>query len=437
MKLSLLNSFFAIGLALSNASAADPKKPWSAFQNSGSPVVSQDLPVEWTPESVAWKASIKGYGQSTALVSGEHVYVTSTSGDNKEKYHVTALDLKSGDPLWKLDFTNPTPEKNTTYVSRAAPTPVLDDNACYVFFEGGLVAAVSHAGEELWSRDLVAQYGAISARHGLASSLEHNDDRIFVWVERSDAPYLLALDKKTGSTVWKTAGLGSTTWSSPRLMDFGDEAHLVCSASGKIAGFDPAKGTKLWEFDAIANNTSCSPMPVGDGKFLIGASDGRGEENAGKGSVYNGVIEVTKAEDGQWQVEYQWHAKRATSSFGSPVVYDGKAYFVNRQGVLYKNDLQTGEESKPQRLGCGGIWATPLVSNNRLYLFGQKGATSVVDLESGEEIAVNQLWESDAADAGNDQQRGPGSMGGGVLYAASPAGEMLILRRGDTVYAIR
>lgn len=436
----LLSTSFVVAIVGINAltsMAIEPVPTWTSFQNSGTPVVSRELPLEWTPNSVAWKVPIAGYGQSAPLTYSGRVYVTSTSGDNKENYHLSTLALSTGELMWKVDFPNPTPEKNSTYVSRAAPSPVLDTAACYTFFEGGIVAAVSHSGEKIWSRDLVSDFGKIEARHGLASSLEHNGANIFVWIERAEDPYLIALDKQTGEIVWKVAGLGTTTWSSPRLMNVAGSQQLVCSASGKIVGFAPVDGHRLWELDAIANNTSCSPMPAGDGKFLIGASDGRGEENAGKGSAYNGVIEVTKADDGTWQAGYKWHAKRATSSFGSPIAHEDTAYFVNRLGVLYRNNLETGEESKPQRLGCGGIWATPLIAKNKLYLFGQKGTTSVVDLRSGEEIAINQLWESKQTETGGGQPGGPDSMGGSVLYAATPAGEYLLLRRGDVVYAIK
>lgn len=417
--------------------AADAVPNWTSFQNAGTPVTPEKLPIEWTPDTVAWKTPIVGYGQSTALVHQGLVYVTSTSGDNKDNYHLTTLALDTGTPVWTLDFNNPSPEKNSSYVSRAAPSPVIDTAACYAFFEGGLVAAVTHAGKKVWNRDLVADYGKIEARHGLASSLAHDENNLYVWVERSEDPYLVAMDKRTGKTVWKVAGLGASTWSSPRLLNIDGARQLVCSGSGLIAGFDPIQGTRLWEFDAVANNTSCSPMPAATGQFLVGASDGRGEENVGKGSAYNGLVEVSKTSDGNWSVEYKWHAKRATSSFGSPIVAGDSAYFVNRLGVLYKNDLKTGAESAPQRLSCGGIWATPLVANNKLYLFGQTGTTSVVDLQTGEEIATNQLWESTPVKTEPPQGGEPGSLNSGVLYAGTPAGDYLILRRGDIIYAVK
>lgn len=436
------SGFFMAMLLVGQAafvSATDETTSWQSFQNSGAPVVEQSLPTEWTPESVAWTSEIEGYGQSTPLVHGELIYVTSTSGENKEHFHLTTFQLASGEKVWQVDFDNPTPEKNDSFVSRAAPTPVIDESGCYVFYEGGVVAAVSHDGKKTWSRNLVEDYGAIEARHGLASSLEQNVKHLFVWVERTEEPYLVALDKETGETNWKTPGLGSTTWSSPRLVSVGDSQQLVCSASGKLAGYDPESGDKLWEFDEISNNTSCTPIPAGKNCFLIGASEGRGSENAGRGAANNGVLEVALADDSTWSIKFKWQAQRATSSFGSPIVFGDVAYFVNRTGVLFGSDLQTGKEQPPLRLKCGGVWATPLVADNKLYLFGQKGITSVVDLATGKEISTNETWQSEEkADQEGEQSEGQQAYSNEhVIYAATAAPPYLLIRRGDTIFAIK
>ncbi|MEM8734837.1 MAG: PQQ-binding-like beta-propeller repeat protein [Planctomycetota bacterium] len=422
---------FAFGLPSLVALAGDGD--WSSFQSGGSSAVQASVATKWAAgKPFAWESETFGYGQSTPVILASTVYVTSTSGDNKEQYHVSALELSTGKLKWRKDFSNPTPEKNSTYVSRAAPTPVVDEAGVYAFFEGGLLVALDPAGEQRWKRDLVSEFGAISARHGIASSLEHDSDQLFVWVERSEEPYLMAVSKSTGSENWKVPGLGSTTWSTPRLTPVDDSAkHLVCSASGKIVGFDPESGRRLWEFDQISGNTSCTPFPVGNGRFLIGASDGRGEENAGKGAASNGIIQIAKNDSGDWSAEFQWQAKKATSSFGSPIASADSAFIVNRVGVLYRLDLETGKAAPPMRLKCGGIWATPLIAGGKLYLFGSKGTTSVVDLATNEEEIANTTWEVEAWEEGEER-----SFGGSVLYAGVVAGDTLILRRGDRVYAV-
>ncbi|MEM7475469.1 MAG: PQQ-binding-like beta-propeller repeat protein [Planctomycetota bacterium] len=405
---------------------------WASFQNGGQCSVKQELPTTWSEETnQLWQVDIQGYGQSSPVVVDGGVVVTSTSGEDKDNYHVACYDLDTGEQLWQQDFGNPTPEKNSSYVSRAAPSPTVDAaGIVYVNFEGGLVAAISAKGKVLWERNLVEEYGAIKARHGLASSLEQNESKLFVWIERMDAPYILALDKQTGKTAWKVDGVGATTWSSPRLVPIEDGSfHLVCSASGKICGFDPENGQRLWDFTEIANNTSCTPIPLPNGRFLIGASDGRGEQTLGKGAASNGVVQIAKTETG-WKASFVWQASKATASFGSPIAHADSAFFVNRSGALFELDLETGKSKATKRTKAGSVWATPMVANNMLYVFGRTGTTSVIDLASGEEVATNPLWENKQAGGGSS------GFGGSVLYAGAAAKSKLLLRRGDSLYCI-
>jgi len=408
---------------------------WPSFQNGGQiQVTSGRLPLRWSPdENIAWQAAIEGYGQSSPVVRDNLIVVTSTSGPNKEKFHLAAFDLTSGEKQWQKDFANPSPEKNTNYVSRAAPTPVADAQGVVALFEGGLCVAFGYDGDVRWQRDLVKDYGAITARHGLGSSLEQDADHVFVWIEREEDPYLVALDKKGGKTVWKAPGLGATSWSSPRLIPTADGPQLICSASGKLAGFDPGSGKRLWTFEEISNNTTCTPFPVGEGSFLIGASDGRGASSGG-GAKYNGVIQITKTA-GEYSADFLWQAAKASSSFGNPVVAGDNACIVNRSGVLFQLDVKTGEQRSTTRLQSGGIWAAPLVVGDHLYLFGYKGVTSVISLDDNKEVAANRVWKEEAkAEA---TEGAPGASGGGVLYAAIAAPPYLILRRGDRIYAVK
>lgn len=427
----------AIVMAVMPIQPADAESPlWSEFQNGGSAVSpSSKLPLHWTPETnVAWTAKVPGYGQSAPVVAHDQVVVTSTSGDNKDNYHLVSYAIESGEQNWQLDFKNPSPFKNTPMVSRAAPTAIATENGFVAFFEGGVVVAVSAAGERQWELDLVEKFGAIEARHGLAASLEQDAERLFVWVERSEDPYILALDKTSGEVIWKVPGLGTTSWASPRLISVNQKPQLVCSGSGKIVGLDPGSGAQLWEFTDIANNSSCTPMPVSENQFLIGASDGRGESSGGSGAASNGLIEISENADGSFQAAFKWQAKKATSTFGSPVVAGRTAAIVNRTGVLFRIDLESGEQVAMDRVNAGGIWATPIVNGDLIYVFGHKGTTSVVSLTDGKEIATNRCW-AEVGDAASADESG--ASGGKVLYAAAVASPYLIIRSGDELFAIK
>jgi len=428
----VVGAYLCLTLTLDARSFAEVPQ-WSKFQNGGQFEAPDQMPTEWSPDrNISWAVDIPGYGQSSPIISGNQIVVTSTSGENKDDYHAISYALDSGKKNWQVDVKNPTPYKNTPMVSRAAPSAIAIDDSFVAFFEGGLLVGISASGEKQWERDLVQDYGPIQARHGLASSLESDGTRIFVWVERSEDPYVLAIDPKSGEILWKSEGVGATSWGSPRVVPVDGGSHLVCSAIGKIIGLDPATGERLWEFDGISNNSSNTPTPVRPGQFLIGASEGRGQTSSGNAAASNGLIQLTQQDNGNWEASFKWQAEKATSSFGSPVVAGETAAIVNRAGVLYRLDLETGEQISVNRTKAGGVWATPIVVGQKIFLFGYKGTTCVISLEDDQQIAENRCWIDD-----NDKGESPAFGRGSVLYAAAVAGNQWIIRSGDKLYAIQ
>lgn len=408
---------------------------WDSFQNGGQVSLtnsSQNAETDWsTGFETSWTKAIDGYGQSSPVIWKDSVYVTSVEGDNKDDYHIQAFRLSDGEPLWKFDLKNPAPQKSSTYVSRAAPTSVTDRDGVISFFEGGAVVALNHQGEVRWQLNLIDEYGANPTRHGIGSSLEQDADSVFVWVERTADPYVLRLKKSNGDVLWKSAGLGVTSWSSPRLISVGKTSQLVLSGSGKIAGLDVQTGKQFWELTDIGGNSVPTPIPAGDGRFLIGASEGRGGDAAasGRAAESNGLIQISQNDMGQWSAQFVWKAKRATSSFGSPIVHAGLAYFVNRSGVLYALDAKTGEERFAKRIG-ESVWATPIATNNAVLFFGKKGAVGIVATGNEfEQLHSSQIWPT--ADAGGNPFGGP------TLYGVAVSGSNYIVRRGDQLICLK
>ncbi len=413
---------------------------WSSFQNGGKLQFKDSLAprLSWTGKAgIAWKTSIPGYGQSSPVCHSGKVYLTSTSGPNKKSLHISAIHINTGKVDWTYDAINSSPEKSTNYVSKAASTPVCDSNGVIALFEGGNIIALNPKGEHRWQRDLVATYGPIDARHGIGSSLEQSKDHVYVWIERQTNPYVLALSKKDGEVIWKSKGIGKTSWSSPRLIPVEKDFHLVLSGIGRIVGLDPKTGKHLWTFEEIAGNSTPTPVPVGKGKFLIGATVGRGSDSGGAVSAAksNGLIEIKRDEEGTFNASFKWRAKRATSSFGSPFHHQGHAYYVNRSGVVYCLDLETGEEKYAKRSGSS-IWATPLGFDDRVYFFGKDGVTTVI--RSGPEFKVlssNPLWENKPEEQ-PQAPRSRGAFGGPTLYGIAFTNGNLLLRKGSTLFKI-
>jgi outer membrane protein assembly factor BamB len=450
---------------------------WTRFQSPAPEVDVTRLPEKWSPtEGLAWSTALPGYGQSSPVTWGDTVYVTAISGPNKETCHVLALNRATGTMLWQRELAAASPGENSRYMSRAAPTPLVDDQGLYCFFEGGNLLALTPSGETRWARNLVEEFGDLKARHGLSSSLEALPDRLFVWVELSENPYVLAVEKSTGKTLWKVPGIGATSWSTPRLLTVAGKPQLLLSAVGSVTGLSVETGERLWTVSGISGNSSPTPIPAGEGRFIVGATAGRGEPDTGKAASSNGLVKVTADASGQFQAEYAWRAKRATCSFGSPLVHLGEVYFVNASGVVYCLDLESGEERYAQRLS-DSVWATPFAVGDRLFFSGKGGTVSIV--RSGptfELIAENKTWddrpataaetpaetpaksdkpaaepgrpetgnqetgnrgEAKGANPGSGRREGMGGPAQPTLYATVVSGNDLLIRRGDRLYCVR
>ena len=92
------------------APAADT---WPGFRGDGSGVSpAARVPVEWSPKTLAWTATLPGYGQSCPVVWKDKVFVTSIDGPKKEKNIVSAFALDTGKQLWSVTLRSSAPQKD-------------------------------------------------------------------------------------------------------------------------------------------------------------------------------------------------------------------------------------------------------------------------------------------------------------------------------------
>ena len=388
------------------------------------------IPLKWSEsEGLTWRTPLPGHGQSSPVVVGSNIYLTAIDGPMKETNIALCLDLSTGARKWSHESKSSLTVKNDPYTSRAAPTPVADSKAAYFFFESGDFITCTPDGEVLWKRDLLADYGKYGGRFGLGGSLCQDESSVFVLADNDGPAYILALDKATGKTKWKTDRTSRTAWSSPMMLTVGGKQQIVVSSAGSLDGYSPASGKLLWSMNDVGGNTVASPVPFGDGCFLVGASPGRNGEASEGAKKSNMAVQVVAKENG-YEPKVLWRNEEVTSSFGSPVYFDGKAYYVNRSAGLYCLNAESGETIYKKRIEESN-WATPFGINGRLYLFGQKGATTVINAgDSFEELAVNRLWQP-PADGG-----GPGGFNAEIQYGVAVVDAGLLIRTGSNLYFV-
>ncbi|MBM3994145.1 MAG: hypothetical protein FJ303_08325 [Planctomycetes bacterium] len=383
-------------LLLSVLFAADPAatETWPGFRGDGtSSTVVKNLPLKWSPtENVAWRTPLPGYGQSSPVVWKDRVFVTAIDGAEKEKLFVVAVDLKSGKAAWRKEFAASRKGKNNPMMSRAAPTPVVDKDAVYAFFESGDVIALDHAGEVKWNRSLSKDYGAFKNNHGVGSSPAQTEKAVVILIDDLGPSYLVALDKATGKNIWKADRASRASWTSPVVCTLNDKPTVLVSSSGSLTAYDAATGKELATLEGLVGNNIPSPVVLGD-VIVLGAGENRMKPDLAASAKSNGCLRlVVKGEETSF--ERVWDGKKAIAHHASPLVLKGHAYFVTKTGIVHCVDLKTGEEKYAERLD-NQCWATPVGAGDHVYFFGKDGVTTV--LKAGpdfDKVASNRFWSA-------------------------------------------
>ena len=115
------------------AASAEPNWPrWRGPRGDGhSPVT--NLPLNWSAESIAWKVPLKGSGQSSPIIWGDRIFLTSAL-DNGRQRIVACFDTQDGSALWEHVAWTGEPEKIHQMNSWASATCATDGEVVVASF---------------------------------------------------------------------------------------------------------------------------------------------------------------------------------------------------------------------------------------------------------------------------------------------------------------
>ena len=384
----VVSCLMVTGLWTAGQAYADPveeggMESWPGFRGDGnSRTKLENLPLSWSDQKgVAWRSRLEGFGQSSPVVWGKRIYVTSTGGDRKEHLFLECFEMVSGKRIWKQQIAAAEQvEKVTNMISQGAPTPVAGPQGVYCFFESGDLVAFDHEGRRRWMRKLTKEFGQFEGGHGVGSSLVGAPGRLLLLIDHDGPSYLLCLDRKSGKTVWKSDRQSRVSWTTPLYLDNGGGAQVVISSNGALEGYRFSDGERIWWLENIKRNTVASPSS--DGKIVvIGSSSPRqclAVRLGGEGDISKTHLE--------------WRAESATSSFCSPLLHRGTVYFINRAGTLQAQASSDGSQRWEYRLP-DGCWASPLAAGDRIYFFCKNGKALVLDAKGDQPrvLAENEI----------------------------------------------
>ncbi len=322
-----------------------------------------------------WRQPIGGGYASFVIARGRAF----TIEQRREMEFATAYDIASGRELWSHGW----PAKfNDDYdMGGIGPrtTPTWNDGRVYVLGAKGDFACLSETnGAALWQRNLLTEFQSGNLDFGLSASPLMVDEKMIVPLGRpdgSDGTTIVALDKVTGKTIWKSSA-DRLAYSSPMLVTLAGQRQILLCASNRALGINPNDGKILWEF-ALAvpyGNNIAQPVLLGGDKVFFSAG-------YGAGCV---AIEISK-KGTTFEASELWRNKQMKNKFTSSILWQGHLYGLD-EDILVCLDAATGKRNwKEGRYGYGQI----LLTNGYIIILCGDGDLALVkaDPDRHHEIA--------------------------------------------------
>jgi outer membrane protein assembly factor BamB len=372
---------------------------WPGFRNGSASGVAAGpgVPVLWNVEkgtNILWKREIPGFGHSGPIVWGDRVYVTSavnkepgagvdtkaqvlTLADKGEfEWRLYAINKNTGEIVWQQVARTGAPiSKRHPQSSQASCTPATNGKVVVAYFGTEGLYAFDMNGKLRWKKDLgtieTTLYFDPDLEYGTASSPVIYKDLVIVQVDKRVDSFIAAFGLKDGREVWRVARDEYPSWSTPVLVTGGKRDELITQAYKFTRSYDPASGRELWRFGRNGEQHIPSPALAGGLLYFTSIGDKASPIYALKPGG-SGDISV---EEGKPHSPFvAWYQARGGAHTVSPLVYQGKMYVTQDNGVVAVYDATSGERLYRTRLGKGGTYfASPIGAGGRVIFFNQDG----------------------------------------------------------------
>lgn len=383
------------------------------------------LPLTWSEtENVKWKTALHGKAWSSPVVWGGQIWVTSATEDGKELFAV-ALDRATGKILHDLKlFSVAEPQYADKFNSYGSPTPVIEEGRVYVTFGSpGTACLDTRTGRVLWERrDLPCNHW-----RGAGSSPTLWGSLLFLHFDGADHQYVVALDKQSGRTVWRTNrsvdfqdltpegkpirdGDFRKAFSSPLVVTHEGTPLLISVGSKATYAYEPATGRELWRVEERRHHSGTVRPVVGHGFVFTATGLAKGELWAVRLGGQGVVTDTHVA----------WKVARNVPNRPSPILAGDLLFMVDQDGgVVTCLEAKTGQEIWKERLpGSGSYSSSPVLAGGRLYFFNENGHGTV--------IAADRKFQVLAAN----------KLDGGFMASPAVAGRALFVRSKTHLYRL-
>jgi len=372
---------FLCAILLETSVIAENWPGWRGPRTDGTSL-EKNVPLQWSnTENVLWKTPIPGKGHASPIVWNDRLFLV-TCIEPQEQRVLICIDVNTGKVLWQRVVLTAPLERINSLNSYASSTPTTDGQLVYISFldrDKMFVAAYDFEGNEVWQ----SRPGPFASVHGYCSSPIIWKDKLIVNGDHDGPAYIVALDKKTGKTIWKTPRPNKTrSYCPPIIRTIQGRNQLILSGSKCVASYDPDTGSQHWIIDGPTEQFAASLVYNGDLLFMT----------CGYPDLYMAGIRT----DGNGNVtdsHIAWITDQDCSYVPSPISFGPYFLVVSDTGILSCLQSDSGKLLWRQRLK--GRHSASLISvNEYAYVLSDKGVMTII--RSGnqfDKVAQNELDE--------------------------------------------
>lgn len=383
MKTGFWRPFIIISILTTACLKDDKLANWTHFRGSNLDGISTEInpPIKWNDSmNIAWKTKIDGRGWSSPVIYGNQVWITSASDDGKQMFG-NCIDFKTGKEIFRLKVIEPAniypKHEMNTY---ATPTPCIEAGFVYLHYGTyGTVCLRTDNGKEVWRRtDLNCDHV-----QGPASSPIIYKNMLILHIEGTDGQYIVALDKSTGKTIWKTdrpkelydklKTIGKKAYITPIVVNVNDRDLLISPGSAVCIAYDILTGKEVWR--VVQGEDSTIQMPLAENGTVYFYS---GFVTPKEGEQYSELIAVDLNGSGDVTgTKVLWRLKLPTLQLSTPVVKDGLIYNIDSRNNFSCIESKTGNVIYSKRLQKK-YNASPIIAGGKVYLTSMDGETTII-----------------------------------------------------------
>jgi len=165
---------------------------------------------------------------------------------------IAAINIKNGEVLWENFVSQPSGSTELERISDVTSDPVVDDDqVCAIAFQGHVACFDTAQGSPLWNRDISSDRGMMLLRK---------------YIYLTDVKgTVMALDKTSGSTVWKNDQMFMRGITTPYALE---KFVVVGDNQGYLHGLNREDGSFVTRIQLEGGAIKVAPLQMEDGLLV-------------------------------------------------------------------------------------------------------------------------------------------------------------------------